>query len=1018
MRKRVGLLGVTLAALAAGCGGEAAVGDCNDGVDNDGDLLIDEADPSCTFTQGMNEFLDPPPMRCDNGMDDDADGLTDFPDDPGCAGPDDDDETDPPPPPPECNDAVDNNGNGVMDFPSDPGCVSLEDEDEDDDPTITECFDGIDNDGDGLVDYPADLGCTSASDQFEFTSEPGACGPSLVVSPFPGSGMASADRAGPSPNELQSLDCGGLGGEFVWTYEMASSAAMVVTTNHPGTTLDTVVYVREECRISSTELGCDDDDPPSHSSTLVLPRVEPGSYYIIVDTFGPGSLGHVDVTIELRVAHGDPCDPMMADVCAPGLVCRPLLPGDPPTCEFHACADELDNDSDGDTDYPDDAGCADEDDDTELIPPGDPIPACGNGVDDDGDGLVDFEGGDPGCVAASDPVELDGCMPGQSVEPFPVTGVTGTTVGGLMLNSGTCDPDSAMSSERVHAFVVTDDLMTLSFSTEGSSFANVLYVRAGDCAGGPQVACASNDSGAELEQSVTIAAPVTGETYFVFVDGDWASAGSYSLSVSGTIPGGGDCDPASAQFVCTLGYSCDGGTLTCVPATCNNGADDDGDGLTDWPNDPGCIDASDGVETDPAILPDCGDGADNDGDGFTDFAGGDPGCEAASDGSEQDSCIPGVEVLDLPETGTTGDTTGGSMSFQASCFPDSSFAPERVHAFTVDRVLTRVTFSTEGTGTAFDDVLYVRQGVCDVGPDVACANASFAPGETVEILSPALDTYFVFVDGNWTGQGAYELNVSGVIAGGESCDPTSTAFLCVGGTVCRPATSLCQPTLCNDGLDSDGDTLIDEADPGCASILDDDETDPPVPPQCADGIDNDADGFTDYSGGDPGCAQASDNLEEDCLDSDPIVDVSHMQTYTGTTATATNDHVPSCSPASTAKDVVHRFTVPGHLDSLQIDTNSSPYDTVVYLKFGGCDEVDYACDDDSGTPDSESLILQSDVAAGTYFIVVDGWNTSSGTYNLHITGTITAGAACDPLQVTAGFLSCAAGTSCTGGVCI
>lgn len=41
----------------------------------------------------------PPPARCSDGLDNDADGLIDFPDDPGCADAADADETDPPPPP-------------------------------------------------------------------------------------------------------------------------------------------------------------------------------------------------------------------------------------------------------------------------------------------------------------------------------------------------------------------------------------------------------------------------------------------------------------------------------------------------------------------------------------------------------------------------------------------------------------------------------------------------------------------------------------------------------------------------------------------------------------------------------------------------------------------------------------------------------------------------------------------------------------------------------------------------------
>jgi hypothetical protein len=56
------------------------------------------------------------------------------------------------------------------------------------------------------------------------------------------------------------------------------------------------------------------------------------------------------------------------------------------------------------------------------------------------------------------------------------------------------------------------------------------------------------------------------------------------------------------------------------PPACANGLDDDGDGLTDWPADPGCPFASAGPEDPP-----CDDGLDNDGDGLTDFD--DPDCQ-------------------------------------------------------------------------------------------------------------------------------------------------------------------------------------------------------------------------------------------------------------------------------------------------------------------------------------------------------------------------------------------------------
>ncbi|MBW1757646.1 MAG: hypothetical protein JRJ80_15930, partial [Deltaproteobacteria bacterium] len=60
---------------------------------------------------------------------------------------------------------------------------------------------------------------------------------------------------------------------------------------------------------------------------------------------------------------------------------------------------------------------------------------------------------------------------------------------------------------------------------------------------------------------------------------------------------------------------------------------------------------------------------------------------------------------------------------------------------------------------------------------------------------------------------------------------------------------------CMDGIDNDGDGLIDMADPGCASSSARIEN-----PQCSDGFDNDGDGTADF-GGDPDCTSPSSNRE-------------------------------------------------------------------------------------------------------------------------------------------------------------
>jgi len=66
---------------------------------------------------------------------------------------------------PLCDDGVDNDGDGLTDFPADPGCASKSDESETD--PLHVCDDGLDNDNDGRTDYPADPGCSSLADSSE-----------------------------------------------------------------------------------------------------------------------------------------------------------------------------------------------------------------------------------------------------------------------------------------------------------------------------------------------------------------------------------------------------------------------------------------------------------------------------------------------------------------------------------------------------------------------------------------------------------------------------------------------------------------------------------------------------------------------------------------------------------------------------------------------------------------------------------------------------------------------------------
>jgi len=122
--------------------------DCADGVDNDGDGFIDCADSDCD----ADPICQPPPVEdCADGVDNDGDGLVDCADQ-DCAA-----ELICQPPVEDCTDGVDNDGDGFIDC-TDQDCAAelicqpvLD---------VEDCTDGVDNDGDNFIDC-ADPDCAA-----------------------------------------------------------------------------------------------------------------------------------------------------------------------------------------------------------------------------------------------------------------------------------------------------------------------------------------------------------------------------------------------------------------------------------------------------------------------------------------------------------------------------------------------------------------------------------------------------------------------------------------------------------------------------------------------------------------------------------------------------------------------------------------------------------------------------------------------------------------------------------------
>lgn len=153
---------------------------CQDNIDNDGDGLKDyPQDPGCQSSYDNDEYNVTILAACQDGVDNDGDSLIDYPQDPGCASVTDTNEYH------QivsyaCSDGYDNDGDGTTDYPQDPGCSSQNDTDEYNHVAYSyACSDGYDNDGDNLTDYPQDPGCLSAQDTNEFNFRPAQCNDGL-----------------------------------------------------------------------------------------------------------------------------------------------------------------------------------------------------------------------------------------------------------------------------------------------------------------------------------------------------------------------------------------------------------------------------------------------------------------------------------------------------------------------------------------------------------------------------------------------------------------------------------------------------------------------------------------------------------------------------------------------------------------------------------------------------------------------------------------------------------------------
>lgn len=367
---------------------------------------------------------------------------------------------------------------------------------------------------------------------------------------------------------------------------------------------------------------------------------------------------------------------------------------------------------------------------------------------------------------------------------------------------------------------------------------------------------------------------------------------------------------------------------------------------------------------------------------------------------------PDGELWGLQQT-IFGSTNGGGSNFASSCGGFES--PDRSYLFLpeVDGVYRIDTF-----GSSFDTILHVFGGACAAAPELACNDDGGVLTESrVEVWLNAGQVYTIVVDGFAGSQGEFQLNLQ-LLDEQSVCDelvvippglpkilswPTfessSNAFHgCSFASFERrftwvaPADGSYRLTQ-TAGLNnfSAVAVLLD----GCAGNLE----------ACAGSdMNNQVELVFDAKAGqdvviisewepidltnitltlevfEPGGGGCGEDLGSEV----PLV-------FAGTTFGFGDDHQGSCSINPAPERELH-WTAPSS-GTYRFTLEGSSYDTLMYIRDGGCDGVELGCSDDTLTEFGLELwsTLELDLTAGqTVSIFVDGYS-SGGDFELTIT---------------------------------
>ena len=670
---------------------------CDNGIDDNGNGLVDCEEPSCdgfvdgATSCGVGACASTGNLVCQSPNQ--VDSCT--PGTPQAEGPFGD---------PSCSDGIDNNCDGLTDG-ADPDC---------DAPQET-CDNGFDDNGNGLVDCE-DPQCNGFV-YGDTTCGVGAC-------------SASGQSVCQTPNVTDTCQPGSPGGEGPFGDATCSDG------------------IDNDCDGATDAADTDCEELPEICDNGV-----DDNFNGLVDCEDAQCDGFTDGA----------CSTGLPGICADGTnvcqnggqVCNQNQPaGTEGPFNTPTCGDGLDNDCDGLTDA-NDPDCT-------------PVPEiCDDGIDNSGNGLIDCA--DPDC---------DGFVGGACDTGNPGVCSAGTTAcRGLQ---EFCDQNQQAIPEGPFDSPTCSD--GLDNDCDG-----LIDTADPDCAIPPEVCDnGSDDNG-------------NGLTDCEDPQCDGVTFGACDTGIPGICSAGIlTCDGSAIGPVCTQDQAA-GTEGPFDSLTCTDGLDNDCDGLTDA-TDPDC-----------AVPPEvCDNGIDDNGDGLVDCA--DPAC---------DGTVYGPTTCGVGACSASGQTVCQTPDIVDTCQPGAPGGEGPFNDATC----------SDGVDNDCDGLTDAADPDCDPVPEICDNGVDDNNNGLVDCADPDCDG---FMDG--------------------ACD-TGNAGICAAGTLtCQNGGQACvqdqsagtegpfgNPT-CGDGLDNDCDGSTDAADPDCAE---------PVLEICDNGIDDSGNGLADCA--DPAC---------------------------------------------------------------------------------------------------------------------------------------------------------------------